>query len=462
VARAGLLGAFDAAGDYELDGHGSGGAWLRHRTRITKDEAARHRAWVKTKAEHPLIVAAMRDGILSKSWAKRVMAVTGKIPEPFRQEADKIIATAAATGVELVDLVRLAAEILARTAGPDPDDDKGFRDRNLRLHTTFEGAGVLSGELSPECAAAVQAVLGKLAERAGKEDHRSHGERMHDALEDAMLRLLGSELLPARNGHPVQAIVHIGLNEMLPLDGGSVLAREWIRRQAGRWAGWRAAVAEQPGDGGAWVYGPGAKGIVCDAALFPIVTGHVDPAHMEDLVRICVELDGYLHWHDEARETAGPVPDRAAHAARIQDLMEQVIGKCVDILSGEPGLASFLRRNLLGHAGLGGPSLPLDVGDVDHIPWWLRRAVHTRDQRCRWPGGCDKPAAACQPHHRVHRAEHGATKIDNLHDLCKFHHLVVIHRWGWSLKACGDGTLEARSPDGRVFKENSRPPPRPG
>jgi hypothetical protein len=468
AARAGLLAAFDAAADYELDGQGSGGTWLRHRSRITKAEAAAHRAWVRCKAEHPLIVAAMRDGVISKSWVKRVMAVAGKIPEAFRQEADKIIVTAAGTGADLPDLVRLAAEILDRTAGPDPDNEKGFADRNLRLHTTFDGAGVLAGELSPECAAAVRAVLDKLAERAGKEDTRSHGERMHDALEDAMLRLLGSELVPARNGHPVQGIVHIGLGDLLPLDGGSVLAREWITRQAGQWAGWRAATAEQPGDGGAWAYGSAAQGIACDAVLFPIVTGHVDPAHMEDLVRICVELDGYLHAPaggdgDAADEAAGPVPDRAAHAARIQDLMEQVIGKAVDILSGEPGLAAHLWRNLMGQVGLGGPSLPLDVGDTDHIPWWLRRAVHTRNQRCRWPGGCDQPAAACQPHHVVHRAGHGATKIGNLIDLCHFHHLVVIHRWGWTLKVCGDGTLEARSPDGRMIKEHSRPPPpRPG
>jgi hypothetical protein len=52
---------------------------------------------------------------------------------------------------------------------------------------------------------------------------------------------------------------------------------------------------------------------------------------------------------------------------------------------------SHLRRNLLGSVGLGGRSLPLDVGDVDHIPWNLRRAVHTR------ASGAGGPAAVTSP-----------------------------------------------------------------
>jgi hypothetical protein len=64
----------------------------------------------------------------------------------------------------------------------------------------------------------------------------------------------------------------------------------------------------------------------------------------------------------------------------------------------------------------------------------------------------------------VHRAERGATKVENLYSLCWWHHHVMIHRKGWELRVRGDGTLEARAPDGRIItKENTRPPPpRPG
>ena len=45
----------------------------------------------------------------------------------------------------------------------------------MRLETTFDGAGVLGGDLTPECAAVVGAVLDALSAPAGAEDTRSHG-----------------------------------------------------------------------------------------------------------------------------------------------------------------------------------------------------------------------------------------------------------------------------------------------
>ena len=68
-------------------------------------------------------------------------------------------------------------------------------------------------------------------------------------------------------------------------------------------------------------------------------------------------------------------------------LEKAVIGKAVELLSGPGGLASYLRRGLLG-ARLGGPSLPLDVGMSENIPASIRNAVVLRDQHCRFPGGC--------------------------------------------------------------------------
>ncbi len=459
VARGRALNAFDAKDGHQDDGQKTAGAWLVNIAGVTRAEAAGHRSWARLVAAHPLIAEAMGEQlpggapVMSRSRARKVCSITGRIPEPQRQQADTIIVTAARAGAALHDLVYLAAEILARTA--PPEEDKPFTDRNLRLQTTLDGAGVLTGELSPECAAAVRAVLDQLSKRCGQDDHRSHGERTHDALHEAMTRLLGSELVPKKNGHPTQAIVHIGLADLLALDDGSVLVQDWTARLAARWAGQRAAAAETGGDGAAWISGPAAKGLACDASLFPIVTGTPDVAALDDLVKLCVQLDGCLHHGG----VGGADPDPAAHAARAGELMRDIIGKAVALLSGEAGLASFLRRNLLGQMGLSGPSLPLDVGDVDDVPWWIRRAVHTRDQGCRFPAECDQPVAATQPHHVTHRADHGPTSLENLYDLCWFHHHVVIHRWGWTITTRGDGTLEARSPDGRVYPGHTRPPP---
>jgi Domain of unknown function (DUF222) len=90
----------------------------------------------------------------------------------------------------LKDLAGLAAEIYARSL-PDPGEDgpdDGFEDRSVKLGTTFEGAGVITGELTPECAAVVGTVLDALSAPMGAEDTRTHGQRYHDAQNHRMPR----------------------------------------------------------------------------------------------------------------------------------------------------------------------------------------------------------------------------------------------------------------------------------
>ena len=89
-------------------------------------------------------------------------------------------------------------------------------------------------------------------------------------------------------------------------------------------------------------------------------------------------------------------------------LEQAIIGKAADLLSGPGGLASFLRTQQLG-ARLAGPSLPLDVGFSKTIPPGIRNAVILRDRRCRWSGGCNQPASACEVHHVKHKARGGKT-----------------------------------------------------
>ncbi len=73
----------------------------------------------------------------------------------------------------------------------------------------------------------------------------------------------------------------------------------------------RAAASETGGDGDAWLDGDAAAGIACDAAMAPIVTGDVDPGALEDLVRLCVELDRHCRADDagaDADASAGGEP----------------------------------------------------------------------------------------------------------------------------------------------------------
>jgi hypothetical protein len=290
------------------------------------------------------------------------------------------------------------------------------------------------------------AVLDALSAPAGKEDDRTKGQRYHDALQEAMRRLIAANLLPERAGQPVKAWAHISLADLLLLDADSALQEQWTGQVRARWAARRAHAAETGASDGAWLDGDAAQAIACDAAMAPIVTGDVNVDALEDLVRLCVELDAR---RDGARD--------AAWAA----LEQAVIGKAVDLLSGPGGLASFLRRRQLG-VRLGGPSLPLDIGYSETIPAGIRNAVLLRDRHCQWAGGCTQPAGACEVHHTKHKANGGKTSVKDCVLLCPFHHQVVIHRWGWTLILNPDGTTTAWNKNKTKVLHSHGPPARAG
>ena len=130
----------------------------------------------------------------------------------------------------------------------------------MRLVTTFQGAGVLHGDLTPECAAVVSAVLDALSAPAGAEDDRTRDQRYHDALPEAMRRLVAAGLLPERAGQPVKVWAYISLADLLRLDGNSALQEQWTAQVRAQWAAHRAAASETGGDGGAWLDGDAAEG----------------------------------------------------------------------------------------------------------------------------------------------------------------------------------------------------------
>jgi hypothetical protein len=466
AARSSILAAFTSAKGYSGDADYSPRAWLIHKTHITAGAAVGHTAWVRRAAAHPLVAAALAAGDLSESIARTICGWTDKLPEECRPAADEILVRAARSGMDVRDLAGLAGEIYARSKPQDPgkdkdeDEDEAFEDRSVKLETTFGGAGVIHGDLTPECAAIVGTVLDALSAPAGAEDTRSQAQRCHDGLQEAMRRLAASDLLPERAGQPVKAWVHISLADLMMLDGSSALLQEWTSRVRALWAGHRARASAGGSDGGAWLDGDAAEAIACDAAMAPIVTGDVNPAVLDDLIRLCVDLDRLRRHHGSGGGDAPPAP--GPDTARAWEALERaVIGKAVDLLSGPGGLASFLRRRQLG-ARLAGPSLPLDIGYSETIPAGIRNAVTLRDKHCQWAGRCNQPASACEVHHVKHKKDGGKTSVRDCVLLCFFHHQICIHRWGWTLVLNPDGTTTAWSPDKTKVLHSHSPPARPG
>jgi hypothetical protein len=481
AARGQFAAAFDAKDGHLADGQKTAGAWFVHVLRVTRGQAAEYKALQAVARDHQPVLDGLRHHAVTKSIALQLAKWTRNIPEEFRGKAEDILIAAARAGADLPALAAMYAEIRSLTAPPDPDGPDPRLDRGLSLDTTIDGAGLLHGDLTPECSAMVSAVLDALSAPQPGGDLRTRSQRYHDALEEAMRRLLASDLLPTRAGQPTKALAHIGFVDLCQLDADSVLQDKWIEAYRARWAAHRAAASVGPSDGGAWLEGDAARRVACDAMMIPVVVGDVDPGAVDQLINLCVQYDR-LRSHAVNGDTDGAgtgdnqvIPaglqssariraEQAAAAARLAEVLaileHQILGAVIQIVSGPGGVASFLRRSLLGK-GLNGPSLPLDVGQTDDIPVHLRRLAALRDQGCQFPGGCDQPACACQPHHVIHRADGGHTSLWNLKNYCCWHHQVVLHQLGWKLTVHPDGTSQVISPAGKIIRSHG-PPPAPG
>jgi Domain of unknown function (DUF222) len=501
TARAALLSAFTVGGGPEADGHGAARVWLRWQTRVTKGAAAGAVAWMRRLAAHPVIERALARGEISASWARELCGWSDRLPAAVRDDADRLLCQAAAGGAGLDDLGRLAEAIYQRTHGPDEDGEDGFGDRNFHLGITFSGAGRAQGDLTAGCAAALGAVLDALGKKAGPEDTRTAAQRRHDALEDACRRLIATGMLPARGGQPTQIQVHLGLAELRDLPGAAATERAWVRERTRTGAGGRGRAGGPAAAGGrpGWLAGAEAQTALCDATIVPVVTGHVDWAALGRLTGAFVATHGLADPGSAHPRPAQPGPahpgsfDPRSPAtpgggcrctgctgpampppSRVNDggqrerrarLARALLGLAIDAVSGPGGLAAALRTSL---AGTGLPlatpltsvSLPLDIGaGSEAIPAHLRRAVTLRHPHCAFPG-CGQPASVCDVHHLVPRSAGGATALPNLVPLCRFHHLIAIHRWGWTLGLNPDGTTTVTSPDGRRVWHSHDPPGR--
>ena len=264
-----------------------------------------------------------------------------------------------------------------------------------------------------------------------------------------------------------------------PLFSSSELLAEWTGRLRARHAAHRTASAGGGGDaGGAWLDGDAAGALGCDAVVAPVVTGDVDPDAFGDLVRLCVELDRL--WHGTGPDGSGGAADGGGEAAGAgRGSAAGAAGRLTRTAgrgkrssrrsSGRPprccpGPAGW-RRSCAGSSsapGWPGPACPWTSGTATPSPAGIRRAVRLRDRHCQWPGGCDQPASACDVHHTTHKADGGTTSLKDCVLLCRFHHLIAIHRWGWTLTVNPDGTTTAWNKDKTRVLHSHSPPARAG
>ena len=88
---------------------------------------------------------------------------------------------------------------------------------------------------------------------------------------------------------------------------------------------------------------------------------------------------------------------------------------------------------------------PLTVGRRKRT---IPAALRSRDDGCRFPG-CTH-ARFLHAHHIRHWARGGPTSLDNLVQLCSYHHRLV-HEGGFQVESRGRGAVRFRRPDGRAI-----------
>ena len=187
AARTSVLGTSGSGQGYSADADYSPRAWLIHKTRVTKGAAVSYTAWVRRAEDHPRVLTALATGTCPSPWpgscasgptGSRRTSVISRMQTrrggPGRPEP------AGPGRAVRRDLRAVPVRI------PRRGQRRGFDDRAVALITTFQGAGVMSGDLTPECAEAVAAVLDALSAPAGAEDDRTREQRYHDALQEAM------------------------------------------------------------------------------------------------------------------------------------------------------------------------------------------------------------------------------------------------------------------------------------
>jgi hypothetical protein len=122
-------------------------------------------------------------------------------------------------------------------------------------------------------------------------------------------------------------------------------------------------------------------------------------------------------------------------------------------VAGGPALAPETARRLACDASvvriLERDGRPLTVGRRTRtIPPAVRRALRSRDEGCRFPGCTHE--RYLHAHHIQHWARGGPTTLENLVQLCSYHHRLV-HEGGFCVERERGGAVRFRRPDGRVI-----------
>ena len=392
-----LIRQFDEQGGWQAGGFHSCAHWLSWRTGLAPGAAREKVRVAQALAALPRISAAMQRGQVSYS---KVRALT-RVATP-ETEAALLDVALAGTAVHVEQVTRAWRRV--DRAAEIAEDGRRHAHRELRTWVDDDGMVVIRGRLAPEVGAAVLRALDAASEQlrteaadAPEEDtpEPSAEQRRAAALGRVAESALAAKLDPGTAGDRYQVVLHVDA----------------------------ATLAADP---------------AADRDGVPVGTPEVAPTRE-------TERPAYVPagtFSVDRPTTTG----RPACAAHGQAVLEDAGGLRVSTATAKR-LACDAGKVVMTH-GSGGQAL--DVGRRTRtIPPALRRALAARDRRCRFPG-CT--ARRCDAHHVRHWAHGGATRLDNLVQLCRRHHRAV-HEGGLRVTLDDAGAVRFTQADGRPLPE---------
>ncbi|OSY42556.1 HNH endonuclease signature motif containing protein [Pseudonocardia saturnea] len=348
---------------------------------------------------HGPTIALARSGLLTLAKTRSILDGTADLTD--EQAARLQAAVLPAAPQKTVGQLRAAIDrfltALADREIPVRRRDRAIGSRSVELQSEPQGMATLRVFLPAAAVVGIYAVLDEHARRCGSSDPRTMDQRRADVLTDLVLRETG-----------------------------------WTGTSAGTAGehpecGAATAGAEPTGTG------PATTGPTC------ALPGGYDAVRNSVSVRVnvTVSLDALLGRSDDPAELAGygPLPVADARALAFDPdsvwyrLLTDPAGHVVhrDTTTYRPGAA-------------------------------LTELVRARHGRCAHPG-CRVPAHRCDLDHVVPhdpRTGAGPTSADNLHPLCRSHH-VLKHMPGWRTVLLPDGTTEWTTPSGHVHRSEPEP-----
>jgi len=236
-------------------------SWLIEDCNFNGREASGRLRLARTIGAFPAVEAAFRSARITADQATAIVASLSDVPVDVRDTVESLLLERAPTATPF-GLTRVTEQLLAeldidgRAGRAEAARQRRLARRGVDLDATFDGAGSLSGTLTPEVHDALKAALDAIdpAGLRGDEDDRTPRQRRHDAL-GALARhyLDGAVSLPAVNGERPRVVVTINAAELLDVDAGVATNR-------------RARL-----DSGLPVSLDTARRLTCDAQLLPVV-----------------------------------------------------------------------------------------------------------------------------------------------------------------------------------------------